>query len=86
VGQKHPEWVVLELAAALAGVTIVTVNPALRERELVHVLGQSRTDGIFLVPEYRGSATAEMLDAVRGELPSLREVVGLLPPEALTVG
>lgn len=70
-----PEWVVLELAAALAGVTIVTVNPALRERELVHVLGQSRADGIFLVPEYRGSAMAEMLDAVRGELPGLREVV-----------
>src|SRR3954469_10488027 len=26
-----PEWVVLEFAAALAGITIVTVNPALRE-------------------------------------------------------
>jgi hypothetical protein len=65
-----PEWVVLELAAALAGVTIVTVNPALRERELVHVLGQSRADGIFLVPEYRGSAMAEMLDAVRASCPA----------------
>src|SRR4051794_8140788 len=28
-----PEWVILELAAALAGVTIVTVNPALRAEE-----------------------------------------------------
>jgi fatty-acyl-CoA synthase len=26
-----PEWVILELAAGLAGITIVTVNPALRE-------------------------------------------------------
>jgi acyl-CoA synthetase (AMP-forming)/AMP-acid ligase II len=30
--------VVLELAAGLAGVTIVTVNPALRSEELEHVL------------------------------------------------
>jgi acyl-CoA synthetase (AMP-forming)/AMP-acid ligase II len=70
-----PEWVVLELAAGLAGVTIVTVNPALRGEELAHVLGQSRADGIFLVPEYRGTDMAGMLDALRGELPLLREVV-----------
>jgi acyl-CoA synthetase (AMP-forming)/AMP-acid ligase II len=70
-----PEWVVLELAAGLAGITIVTVNPALRSGELVHVLGQSRADGIFLVDEYRGTPMADMLAAVRGELPLLREVV-----------
>jgi acyl-CoA synthetase (AMP-forming)/AMP-acid ligase II len=70
-----PEWVVLELAAGLAGVTIVTVNPALRSEELVHVLQQSRSDGIFLVPEYRGTPMAQMLDGVRSDLPLLREVV-----------
>jgi acyl-CoA synthetase (AMP-forming)/AMP-acid ligase II len=70
-----PEWVVLELAAGLAGVTIVTVNPALRSEELAHVLGQSRAHGIFLVPEYRGVPMAEMLESLRGELPALREVV-----------
>src|SRR3954465_13117268 len=70
-----PEWVVLELAAGLAGMTVVTVNPALRERELVHVLGQSRAAGVFLVPAYRGTEMAAMLAGVRGELPALREVV-----------
>jgi acyl-CoA synthetase (AMP-forming)/AMP-acid ligase II len=70
-----PEWVILELAAGLAGVTVVTVNPALRTEELIHVLGQSRADGIFLVPEYRGTAMAETLDGVRDELPALREAV-----------
>ena len=70
-----PEWVVLELGAGLAGMTIVTVNPALRSSELVHVLGQSRADGIFLVDEYRGTPMGDMLAAVRGELPLLREVV-----------
>jgi fatty-acyl-CoA synthase len=70
-----PEWVLLELAAGLAGITLVTVNPALRTEELTHVLGQSRANGVFLVPQYRGTPMADLLDAVRGGLPRLREVV-----------
>ena len=70
-----PEWVVLEYAAALAGITIVTVNPALRGGELRHVLGHSRAHGVFLVPEYRGSPKAEVLAGVRADLPNLREAV-----------
>ena len=70
-----PEWVMLEFAAALAGITIVTVNPALRAQELTHVLGQSRANGIFLIPEYRGARLDLLLDEVRGGLPALREVV-----------
>jgi len=70
-----PEWVLLEHAAALAGITIVTVNPALRAEELTHVLGQSRSSGVFLVPEYRGTTMTKLLDEVRGDLPALREVV-----------
>ena len=77
-----PEWVVLEFAAALAGVAIVTVNPALRARELVYVLAQSRADGLFLVPEYRGADLAGTLDAVRPELPRLRDVVSFADWEA----
>ena len=77
-----PEWVILELAAALAGITIVTVNPALRPRELGYVLGQSRADGIFLVPRYRGSRMAEVVEQLRGELPALREVVSFADWEA----
>ena len=53
----------------------MTVNPALRPQELAYVLGQSQADGIFLVPAYRGSAMAEMVLQVRGDLPALREVV-----------
>jgi len=70
-----PEWVVLEFAAALAGITVVTVNPALRADELTHVLGQSKANGVFLIPEYRGTRTDLLLDEVRGALPALREVV-----------
>jgi fatty-acyl-CoA synthase len=69
-----PEWVVLEFGAALAGLVLVTVNPALRPAELGYVLSQSGAAGIFLVPEFR-SPMAAFLDEVRPDLPSLREVV-----------
>ena len=71
-----PEWVVLELAAALAGLTLVAVNPALRAQEIRHVLGQSRSVGVFVQREYRGRVLAETLAEVREHLPALREVVG----------
>jgi acyl-CoA synthetase (AMP-forming)/AMP-acid ligase II len=70
-----PEWIVLEFGAALAGLTLVTINPAYRKRELSYVLKQSRAHGIFLVPEYRGSPMAAMVEELRPELPELREVV-----------
>ena len=69
-----PEWIILEYAAGLAGLVLVTVNPALRPAELAYVLNQSGAAGIFLVPEYR-SPMAKFLDEVRPEVPALREVV-----------
>jgi fatty-acyl-CoA synthase len=70
-----PEWIILEFAAGLAGLTLVTVNPGLRERELVHVLRQSRAAGIVLIRQYRDNPMLETLLAVRPELPDLREVL-----------
>jgi fatty-acyl-CoA synthase len=70
-----PEWVLLEFGAALAGLTLVTVNPAYRSGELAYVLKQSRANGIFLVSEYRGNPMAATLEALRPELAELREAV-----------
>ncbi|MGW6276847.1 AMP-binding protein [Kribbella sp. NPDC055071] len=70
-----PEWIMLEFAAGLAGLTLVTVNPALRDRELVHVLRQSRAAGIFLIRQYRDNPLLDTLLAVRPELPELREIL-----------
>jgi fatty-acyl-CoA synthase len=70
-----PEWVLLEFGAALAGMTLVTVNPAYRSGELAYVLKQSRANGIFLVPEYRGNPMAASLEALRPELAELREAI-----------
>jgi fatty-acyl-CoA synthase len=68
-----PDWVVLEFAAGLAGLTLVTVNPAYQAEELAHVLGHSGARGVFL----RGGPQAGILDRVRDSLPRLREVITL---------
>jgi fatty-acyl-CoA synthase len=72
-----PEWVLLEYGAALAGITLVTVNPSFQPAEVAYVLGQSRAAGVFLVPEVRGNPLAAHADAIRSELPELREVLRL---------
>jgi fatty-acyl-CoA synthase len=69
-----PEWVILEYAAGLAGLVLVTVNPAFRPAELAYVLNQSGASGIFLVPEFRSPMKA-FLEEVRPDVPALREVV-----------
>ena len=70
-----PEWVLLEFGAALAGVVLVTVNPAYQRSELAYVLRQSGASGVFLVREWRGNPMLASVEAVSGELPQLREVV-----------
>jgi fatty-acyl-CoA synthase len=67
------DWVLLEFAAGLAGLTLVTVNPAYQAEELAHVLGHSGARGVFL----RDGAQAAILDRVRNSLPLLREVIPL---------
>ena len=70
-----PEWEVVEFGAALAGMTLVTVNPAYKPGELKYVLEQSGAAGICLLPEFRGNPMAQSLESVRGELPGLREAI-----------
>lgn len=70
-----PEWVVMEFGAALAGVVLVTVNPAYQPKELHYVLQQSRASGIFYLPAFRGNPMGRSLDEVRGDLPDLRETI-----------
>src|ERR1700759_1851914 len=70
-----PEWLLLEFGTALAGLTLVTVNPALRSAEVRHVLADSQAAGLFLLREYRGVSMAGTLSEVRADLPGLREVV-----------
>jgi fatty-acyl-CoA synthase len=81
---NSPEWLLMEFGAALAGLTLVTVNPALRAAEVKHVLGQSRAQGVVLASAYRGADLTQTLAQVRDGLPELREVISLADWAAFT--
>ena len=72
-----PEWMLLQHGVSLAGLVLVTVNPALRARELRYVLAQSQAAGIFFAGEYRGFDMAGAVASLRDELPGLREAIAL---------
>ncbi len=64
-----PEWIILQYGAALAGLVLVTANPALRTEELRHVLDRSQSVALFHVGAFRGSdmtaTAAEVASSVR---------------------
>jgi fatty-acyl-CoA synthase len=72
-----PEWFFAEFGAALAGITLVTVNPAYLAPELAHVLKQSRACGVIVQDHYRGRDLLAAVAAARETLPLLREVIPL---------
>jgi fatty-acyl-CoA synthase len=82
--QNSPEWVILEFAAALAGLTLVTVNPAYQGDELAHVLGDSEADGLFLAEAFQQRDMRTVLAEVRGRLPRLRDVLSFGDWDAFT--
>ena len=49
----------VERRVALAGLTLVAVNPAYQARELRYVLEQSRSEAIYYVSEFRGNPMGE---------------------------
>lgn len=69
------EWIPIFYSAALAGLTVVTINPACRPRELRHILEKSQASGIFTLSDFRGSDCLANARAVQAELPHLREVI-----------
>jgi fatty-acyl-CoA synthase len=83
---NRPEWVVLQLGAALAGLVLVTVNPALRRGELAYVLRQSQAAGVFYSEEQLGQRSDQIIAELRGDLPGLREAVGFGGWEAFLAG
>ena len=72
---NRPELVLLQFGTALAGLTLVPVNPLLRRGELGFVLRQSGAAGILVADEHRGHRLAESVAALAPELPLLRETI-----------
>jgi fatty-acyl-CoA synthase len=48
-----PEWLLLEMAAAKAGLGLVTVNPALRAHEVEYILKQGDVQALFCMAKIR---------------------------------
>jgi fatty-acyl-CoA synthase len=74
---NRPELVLLQFGTALAGLTLVPLNPLLRRGELGYTLGQSGAAGVVVAEEHRGHRLAESVAALAGELPALRETIVL---------
>ena len=72
-----PEWVFMEFGAALAGMTLVTINPAYLADELAFVLRQSQSSGIVVQDRYRGRNLLPIVGGIRAGLPGLKEVIPL---------
>lgn len=63
-----PEWVILQYGAALAGLVLVTANPAYRDNELRYTLRQSKAVGLIYASEFRGTDMAAIAREVAGEV------------------
>ena len=77
------EWVLMEYGCALAGLVLVTANPAYQVRELRYVLEQSGAVALFLVREFRGNPMAEIGAAAADGLGVVREIVDMNDAAAL---
>ena len=80
---NSPEWVLMEYACALAGLVLVTANPALQARELRYVLEQSGAVGLFMFKTFRGNPMERIAEEATQGLSSIREIVDLDDEDAL---
>ena len=72
-----PEWMVLEFGCAMAGVILVTVNPALQANEVEYVLNQSRAAGLIVSTEHRGNPMRRIADEVAPKCAELRTIIAM---------
>lgn len=74
---NSPEWALIEFGASLAGLVLVTVNPAYLAHELKYVLEKSDARGVIIQDHYRGRNLREIVDQTRSDLPLVRSVISL---------
>ena len=81
-----PEWVLMEYATAMAGLTLVTVNPAFNARELRYVLEQSSSEAIYYVAAVRGNPLGSIVETACADLPAIEHRILLTDHDALFDG
>jgi fatty-acyl-CoA synthase len=70
-----PEILLLQFGAALAGIILVTVNPANRAGELQYLLELGQARGLFLDRVYRNLDNVEALASINATLPQLETII-----------
>ena len=65
------EWAVIQYGAALAGMVLVALNPALRAEELEYALAHSRASVLLYADTNRDDDLAEVVAAMAPALPNL---------------
>jgi fatty-acyl-CoA synthase len=71
------DWVCFQLGAGLAGLVLVTVNPAYQHAELDHVLRQSQVRGLYFAAQHRGRDLDGIAREVAADVPAV-ETLGTL--------
>lgn len=74
-GANSAPWLLYQMAAAKAGLVLVTLNPALRTVEMEALLRQSRSVGVIVDDVFRGTQLPSVIGEVRASLLQLREVL-----------
>jgi fatty-acyl-CoA synthase len=68
------DWVILQYAAAFAGLPLVMLNPNLRPAEVAYILEHSRSAAVFTTERYRDSEMLKIISDLQPSLPDLKGV------------
>jgi fatty-acyl-CoA synthase len=74
---NYPEWVIVEYAAALAGLVLVTVNPSFQADELKYVLEKSQSEELYVARSFRGNPMWEIAAKVVSNLPFVKKMTDI---------
>lgn len=81
-----PEWILLEMAAGLSGITLVTINPSFQPREVEFVLTQSRATALYYVEDFRGNPMGKIARDVFAKLDAVEHLIDMNDEAALFAG
>ena len=74
---NYPEWVIIEFAASLAGLVLVTVNPSFQEDELKYVLEKSQSEELYVAKSFRGNPMWDIAKKVTDKMPSVKRMIDI---------
>ncbi len=75
LAENRVEWLVVQVAAARAGLVLVPLNTYYRLEELGYALKQSESRGLVLSRSFRSNRYLDMMESLRGELPTLESLI-----------